>query len=63
MSAQTTRVYSPQRNDAPDLSGAAARKRAAELELMLDLQRELLCPVPPPPGQTSFVAEAYGLHD
>jgi hypothetical protein len=55
MSAQATRVYSPQRNGAPDISGAAARKRAAELELMLDLQRELLIPVPPPDRQQSFV--------
>lgn len=38
----TTRVRTHNGRDVPDLVSAAQRKRAAEIELMLDLQRELL---------------------
>jgi len=54
MSQVATRTLSPSRNGLPDPGSAAARKRAAELELMLDLQRELLIPVPPAPSPTAY---------
>lgn len=38
----TTRIRAHDGSEVPDIVSAAQRKRAAELELMLDLQRELL---------------------
>ncbi len=41
MTASTTRVYTKTPHRTPDVVSAAQRQRAAELELMYDLMREL----------------------
>ena len=41
MTALTTRVYTKTPHRVPDVVSAAQRARAAELELMYDLMREL----------------------
>ena len=45
----------------PDIQGAMSRKRAAELELLFDIERELLMPVPPAPPPSPYATPAYGV--
>ena len=48
MTDSTTRVYTKTPHRVPDIVSAAQRQRAAELELMYDLMRELQQPNLPP---------------
>jgi len=53
MSANTVRVYTKQPHRVPDVVSAAQRQRAAELELMYDLMRELQLPACFNPQETA----------